>query len=55
MGFLGPDTAGLGERAKISPVTQNQVAATIAALLGEDYGAAVPKAGKPIMEVVARQ
>jgi len=31
---LGPDTPALGERAQAGPVTQSQVAATIAALLG---------------------
>jgi hypothetical protein len=36
MAFLGPDTPGLGERSKIAPVTQDQIAATLAALLGED-------------------
>jgi hypothetical protein len=51
MAFLGPDTRALGERTKIVPVTQSQVAATLAALLGEDYVAAFPKAGKPIAEV----
>lgn len=52
MMFLGPDTPALGERSKIAPVTQNQIAATVAALLGEDYPAAVPKAGKPITAVL---
>ena len=37
MAFLGPDTRGLGERSNIAPVTQNRIAATVAALLGEDY------------------
>lgn len=46
--FLGPDTPGLGERDHIAPITQSQLAATLAALLGEDYNADVPKAGKPI-------
>ena len=54
MAFLGPDTAALGERTKTAPVTQNQVAATVAALLGEDYVAAAPKAGKPITDVLPR-
>lgn len=54
MGFLGPDTPALGERGKIAPVTQSQIAATLAALLGEDYNAAVPKAGKPIQDVLGR-
>ena len=53
MAFLGPDTRALGERTKIDPVTQNQIAATLAALLGQDYGTDVPKAGKPIADVLA--
>jgi hypothetical protein len=54
MAFLGPDTPALGERSKVEAVTQSQVAATLAALLGEDYAGAVPKAGKPIADVVRR-
>jgi hypothetical protein len=54
MAFLGPDTQALGERAHISAVTQSQIAATLAAFLGEDYNAAVPKAGKPISDVLPR-
>jgi hypothetical protein len=52
MAFLGPDTPALGERKGIPPVAQSQIAATLAALLGEDYNAAVPKAGKPIADVL---
>jgi hypothetical protein len=52
MGFIGPDTKALGERTNTSPTTQNQIAATLAAFLGEDYNADVPKAGKPIPEVL---
>jgi hypothetical protein len=52
MAFLGPDTPALGERSRVAPVTQNQIAATLAALLGEDYAAAVPKAGAPISDVL---
>lgn len=44
---LGPDTKPLGER-KGNVVGQNQIAATIAKLLGEDYTKAVPRAGKPL-------
>ena len=54
MAFLGPDTPALGERTKTAPVTQNQVAATVAALLGEDYPAATPRAGKAITEVLKK-
>ncbi len=52
MAFLGPDTPSLGERTHIAPVTQSQIAATLAAFLGEDYNAGVPKAGKPIRDVL---
>ncbi len=52
MGIMGPDTPALGERANAEPVTQSQVAATLAALLGEDYHAAFPKTGKPIAEAI---
>ncbi len=51
MAFLGPDTPALGERKDIAPVTQNQLAATVARLLGEDYHGAVPATGAPIADV----
>jgi hypothetical protein len=46
--MMGPKVRPLGERSKVDPVTQSQVAATLAALVGEDYAGAVPKAAKPI-------
>ncbi|HEY1241866.1 MAG TPA: hypothetical protein VGF16_14990 [Bryobacteraceae bacterium] len=46
MGFLGPDTKPLGER-KLIAVTQNQIAATLAALLGEQF-----PTGKPIADIL---
>jgi hypothetical protein len=52
MAFLGPDTRALGERSKIAPVTQSQIASTLAALLGEEYDREVPKAGKRIEDVL---
>jgi len=52
MGFLGPDTAALGERTHVPAVTQDQIAATLAGFLGEDYRADVPRAGKPIADVL---
>ncbi|MDR3741747.1 MAG: hypothetical protein P4L40_22235 [Terracidiphilus sp.] len=55
MAFLGPDTAALGERKDAAPVTESEVAATLAALLGEDYHAAVPQAGEPIADVLKRK
>jgi len=54
MAFLGPDTPALGERKNVPAITQSQVAATIAALLGEDYNAAEPRAGKPIADVLGK-
>jgi hypothetical protein len=45
MAFLGPDTPALGESKAVVPVTESQVAATLAALLGEDYHRAVPTVG----------
>lgn len=52
MAFLGPDTRALGERSAAAPVTQNQIAATIAALLGEDYRRDVPRAAEPVADAV---
>ncbi len=49
---LGPDTAALGERGNTPLITQSQVAATVAAFLGEDYCAAFPHAGKPVDELI---
>jgi hypothetical protein len=54
MAFLGPDTAALGERRQAGAVTESQVAATLAALLGEDYHAAVPKSGAAILDVLGK-
>jgi hypothetical protein len=52
MAFLGPDTPALGERSDCERVTQSQVAATLAAFLGEDYHGAVPKSGAVIKQVL---
>ena len=49
---LGPDTAPLGERTHIAPVTQAQIAATVAAFVGKDYRHDVPKAEVPIAGVL---
>lgn len=49
---MGPDTPALGERSDIPPVTQAQIAATVAAFLGQDYPHAVPAAAAPISEVL---
>jgi hypothetical protein len=52
MAFLGPDTPALGVRKQAAPVTESQIAATIAALLGEDYRGAFPQAASPIEDVL---
>lgn len=44
---MGPDTPALGVREGV-PTTQSQVAATIAALVGEDFRADSPKAAPPL-------
>jgi hypothetical protein len=49
--IMGPDTPTLGERENIDPVTQSQIAATVAALLGQDYLQDVPTAAKPLRDV----
>ena len=51
---LGPDTpAGSPEdRSTLPPLTQSQVAATLAAFLGLDYRASAPRAAPPIAEVL---
>jgi hypothetical protein len=54
MAFLGPDTVALGERKQAGPVTESQIAATVAALLGEDYHGATPKSGAPIADVLRK-
>lgn len=56
---LGPDTPALGVmrgrgEGEVMRITQSQVAATVAALVGEDYEAAEPRAGKVIGAVLGR-
>ncbi len=45
---IGPDTPAVGEVTGGVRVTQGQIAATIAALLGEDYRAVAPDAAPPL-------
>jgi hypothetical protein len=49
---MGPSTAAGGERMETAVLTQSQIAATIATLLGLDYRAAVPQADAPINELL---
>jgi Metalloenzyme superfamily len=45
---LGPDTPALGERANVPAVTQAQIAATVAALLGKEFQKEIPAAAEPL-------
>ena len=47
MAVMGPDVPASGLRSNIT-VTQSQIAATVAALLGQDYRSAQPKAAPPL-------
>jgi hypothetical protein len=49
---LGPDTPPLGERTNVAPVTQAQIAATVAAFVGKDYTRDVPKAALPLAGIL---
>lgn len=52
-GAMGPDTKPQGERSNVPAVTQSQIAATVATLLGQDYKTFEPKAAPPISDVVS--
>lgn len=52
MAILGPDTPAWGELGATDRVTQSQIAATIAALLGERYTADFPRAGAPLTRAI---
>jgi len=54
LAVMGPDTPPMGERTDAPDIYQKQIAATIAAFLGEDYHAAQPRAAEPIDEVLSR-
>jgi hypothetical protein len=49
---LGPDTPLMGERTHLGRVTQSQIAATVAALVGQDYGRAVSAAAPLLPGVI---
>lgn len=54
MAVIGPDTPALGERRDHPLVRQSQVAATVAALLGEDFVGASPRSAPAVVEVLGR-
>jgi len=49
---IGPDTSPLHERGNLGEVTQAQIAATVAALLGKDFRSQVPEAAPPLSDVL---
>jgi hypothetical protein len=49
---MGPDTPALGERRDTPLITQSQVAATVAAFVGEDFHGANPRSAPPVQEVI---
>jgi hypothetical protein len=51
---VGPDTPPLGERTNIDPVTQSQIASTIACFLSKDYRHDVLAAGPAIADVLGK-
>jgi hypothetical protein len=48
---MGPDTPARGERENSAPVTQAQIAATVAAFMGQDFPHSVPLAAPPLPDV----
>ncbi|MCC7373235.1 MAG: alkaline phosphatase family protein [Verrucomicrobiales bacterium] len=50
---LGPDIAPLGERRNVPMVRQGQIAATVAALIGENFPAASPAAAPAVQGLIA--
>jgi hypothetical protein len=51
---MGPGTPALGVRESVT-VTTGQVAATVAALLGEDFRGAVPAAAPPLPDIIEKR
>ena len=54
LAVIGPDTQPLGERTDIDPITQAQIAATLAAFLGKDFRKDVPAAAPSLADVLPR-
>jgi Type I phosphodiesterase / nucleotide pyrophosphatase len=54
MAFVGPEWARRGEWQNAEPISQNQVAATLAQALGADYAKQNPGAGRPIAQLLSR-
>jgi hypothetical protein len=50
---MGPDTNVVGERSNATPVSQSQIAATVAQLLGKDFHQGSPNAAAPLPGIVS--
>lgn len=55
LAVIGPDTPPLGERRNVPLVAQAQIAATVAALVGEDFHGANPRSAPPVKDVLPRR
>jgi hypothetical protein len=55
LAVLGPDTPARGEMRDTGKLTQSQVAATVAALVGEDFCSAAPQAARPVEGATGRR
>jgi hypothetical protein len=53
--IIGPDTPAAGERTGLETLTENRIAATIAALFGEDFHGSFPRSGPPISWLITSQ
>ena len=51
MAFFSPDSKKRGEWKNATTIYQNQIAATLCKLLGQDYAEQNPNSGKPIAEI----
>jgi hypothetical protein len=52
LAIIGPRTPALGARENVAEVTTSQIAATVAAAVGENFGATNPKVAPPIQDAV---
>lgn len=52
--IIGPDTPPLGERTNTAPISENQIAATIATLLGKDFRPDHPHSGLVIQDAFGK-
>ena len=53
LGAMGPGVPAKGLRTNVPAITSSQVAATLAAVLGRNWNAAEPQAGKPILDILS--